>query len=130
MERLKKFNEGWKDLPGKVLDKVTGGDAYREGGKKYLSQFKKSYEQRSQAESIIAQGLYFLEYQNIETQQLRYLGALEATMVMEGFIDPGDKFIYQETEKKFLFFKYTEKESYRNLVIRKAKEYLKSKGVL
>jgi len=128
MKHIQIFNEGWKDTLKSVVDYPS--KKYKEGREKYLSQFKKPYEERSHAEKIICQALYFIEYQNIESNVLRYLGAIEAVLVMEKFLDPADKFNYEEKEKSFLFIKYKEKESYKSVIIRKAKDYLKQHNVL
>ncbi len=61
---------------------------------------------------------------------LRYLGAIEAVLVLEKFLDPASKFNFKEKENKFLFFTFKTKETYREVVIRSAKEYLKQNGVL
>lgn len=127
MKHLKGFNENmFKD----IIDYPS--KKFAEGREKYLSQFKKDYEERTHAENIIVQGLYYIEYVllNGSKDELRYLGAIEAVLVLDGFLKPGNKSNYKEKESKFLFFTFKTKESYRDVILRNAKEYLKQKGVL
>jgi len=125
MKHLRGFNENvFKDIMEYPAKK------YKEGREKYLSQFKKNYEERTPAERIIVQALYFIEYVGYSKDELRYLGAIEAVLVLEEFLDPGSKFNFKEKENKFLFFTYKTKESYREVILRSAKEYLQQKGVL
>ena len=90
---------------------------------------KKTYEERNKPENILVECLYKLEV--TETQNARYLGAAEAILIMENFIEtPGGSPDYKEKEEKFLFMTFKTKESYREYIIRLTKEYLTEKGVL
>jgi hypothetical protein len=127
MKYLKRFNENmFKDIINYPSKK------FAEGREKYFLQFKKDYEERTHAENIIVQGLYYVEYvlDGSSKDELRYLGAIEAVLVLEKFLKPDNKFNYKEKENKFLFFTFKTKESYRDVILRNAKEYLKQKGVL
>jgi hypothetical protein len=48
----------------------------------------------------------------------RYLGAMEATLVMEGHLEYAKPFEYQKNE------------TYQKVIVRNTKEYLTKKGVL
>ncbi len=122
MDRIKSFNENWKDI-------FSPKKAYITKAKNYLDSFKKTYEQRTKSENILVECLYKLEVN--ETQNARYLGAAEAILIMENFLNrPGQSFNYKEKEEKFLFMTFKTKESYREHIIRLTKEYLTEKGVL
>lgn len=127
MKHLKGFNENmFKDIINYPSNK------FAEGREKYFLQFKRPYEERTHAENIIVQGLYYVEYVlgGSSKDELRYLGAIEAVLVLEKFLKPDNKSNYKEKENKFLFFTFKTKESYRDVILRNAKEYLKQKGVL
>lgn len=122
MNRIKSFNENWKDI-------LNPKKAYINKAKSYLDSFKKTYEERNTPENILVECLYKLEVS--ETQNARYLGAAEVVLIMEGFLKrPGESFDYKEKEHKFLFLNFKTKESYREHIIRLTKEYLTQKGVL
>jgi hypothetical protein len=122
MGRIKSFNENWKDI-------LFNKKAYINKAKNYLDSFKKTYEERNKTENILVECLYKLEV--TETQNARYLGAAEAVLIMDGFLNrPGQPFNYKEKEEKFLFMTFKTKESYREHIIRLTKEYLTEKGVL
>ena len=122
MNRIKSFNENWKDI-------FSPKKAYINKAKNYLDSFKKTYEERNKPENILVECLYKLEV--TETQNARYLGAAEAILIMENFLNsPGQPFNFKEKEEKFLFMTFKTKESYREYIIRLTKEYLTEKGVL
>jgi hypothetical protein len=122
MNRIKSFNENWKDI-------FFNKKAYINKATNYLDSFKKTYEERNKPENILVECLYKLEV--TETQNARYLGAAEAILIMENFIEtPGGSPDYKEKEEKFLFMTFKTKESYREYIIRLTKEYLTEKGVL
>jgi hypothetical protein len=123
MDRIKSFNENWKDI-------FNPKKAYITKAKNYLDSFKKTYQERNKTENILVECLYKLEV--TETQNERYLGAAEAVLIMDGFLNkkPGQPFNYKEKEEKFLFMTFKTKESYREHIIRLTKEYLTEKGVL
>jgi len=127
MKHLKSFNEN-------IFKKINEypSKKFAEGREKYFLQFKRPYEERTHAENIIVQGLYYIEYvlDGSSKDELRYLGAIEAVLVLEDFLKPDNKFNYKEKENKFLFFTFKTKENYRDVILRNAKEYLKQKGVL
>ena len=122
MYRIKSFNENWKDI-------FNPKKAYITKAKNYLDSFKKTYEERSKSENILVECLYKLEVS--ETQNVRYLGAAEAILIMENFLNrPGHPFNYKEKEHRFLFMTFKTKETYREHIIRLTKEFLTEKGVL
>lgn len=104
---------------------------FAEKREKFMSRFKKPYEERTTAENIIVEGLReTLFIGGTTTREARYLGAIEAILVIEGFLKPGQKWNYEKKEYKFLFWKYSEKESYKTLIIRLGEKYLTEKGVM
>lgn len=119
MEHIKPFNENWKDV---------FSNKNNEYKKNYLVIFKKSYEERNNAENILVECLYNLEFLN--SSSLRYLGAAEAVLIMEGYIKLGGAFDYKEKEKKLFFIPYKVKETYSEHIIRLIKDYLSEKAVL
>ncbi len=141
--KIERFNEGFFDRLKKEADEERSKNfdlfpfptqkKFNAGAEKYLSQFKKDFNDRTNAENILVEGLFKLEYVALRSQNLesaRFLGAMEAVLLLEEVLKPGDKFDYKTSERKFLFIPYTTKESYREHIIRVAKEYLQSKGVL
>ena len=81
---------------------------------KYLAQFKKSYEDMTTAEKIMSMSLYSIEFNYHNT--LRHLGALEATLIMLGVLEPVSS------------LKYENGETYKSYMIRITKEYLTKTG--
>ena len=81
---------------------------------KYLGQFKKEYDDMTTAEKIMSMSLYSIELKHHDT--LRHLGALEATFIMLGVLEPGNS------------IKYGEGENYKSYMIRITKEYLTKSG--
>lgn len=122
MDHIKSFNENWKDN----LDNFLHG---KKGKKEeYLSQFKKSYEERSKSENILVESLYFIEFEGQDDR--RFLGAMESVLILNDYMDGGKPFDYEEREQKFLFMKFKTKETYKELILRKSKKFLSDKGVL
>jgi hypothetical protein len=122
MGKIKKFNENWLDIT------LNPKKAFQKTKDIFLSQFKKSYEDRTVAENIISEAYYKLKVE--DPLDRRLLGAIEATLITEGYMESGKEFDYKSIEKKILFIKYEEKETYNSLIIRRAEEYLKDKGVI
>lgn len=99
--------------------------------KEYISNYmanrvKKDHSERTISERIVLQAYLELKF----VLDSRLLGAIEATLVMEGVLKGGEPFDFQEKNKKFLFFEYAEKEGYNSFIIRKAKEFLQERGVI
>lgn len=90
--------------------------------------FKKDYNERTLSENIITQAYYYLKYLNVNDN--KYVGAIEAILVLDGFIKPGENYEYKTYNKKFLFINYTETQSYKSLMIEMAEKYLKDKEIL
>lgn len=117
MEKILKFNESWfktKKVPSRS---------------EYDNQFKKSFSDRSKAERIITESLYYLEETNVMPE--RFLGAIESALVIEGFFKGGEPFKYNKSVYKFLgIFPISVEETHMSYIIRNAKEYLKNNNVL
>jgi hypothetical protein len=94
----------------------------------YLGKFKKSYLDRSKAEKILVSCLIKLEF--LSSKDSRSLGAAEAVLIMENYIDPSEKFTFNEIEETFLVMTFKRKEEYREYIIRRIKEYLTDNNVL
>lgn len=118
MKNIKKFNESWN-----IFNKEENSSKDIE----YKNQFLKTHEERTKSEKIIVDCLYHLELKNSENA--RYLGAIEGVLLMEGFLKSGD-FNFKEKEEKFLFMTFKTKESYREYMIRYAKNFLKERNIL
>jgi hypothetical protein len=102
-------------------------ERYNKKATAYLAKFKKSYEDRTVGEKILTECLYKIEVTQVMGPALtRYLGAMEATLVMEGHLEYAKPFEYQET--KGLFGNTT--ETYGEVIVRKTKEFLTIKEVL
>jgi hypothetical protein len=117
-----------KDRLKKIIDKIVGKDKFLKKRKEYLGQFKE-YSNRNVYENIVVEGLYNLEFLN--SQNSRYLGAIEVVLIMEGLLsNPGSEFLFKTEEKEFLNVKYKTKETYKDHIIRLGKEFLKLRNVL
>lgn len=123
MTRIKSFNENWKDIfkPKRKL-------SLKEKKENFLKEFKKDYNQRTLSESILVDAL--LKTEGYGSTNNRYFGAMEAILLLEGFLKPGQDFDYKNKEEKLFFMNIDSKESYGEHMTRITKEYLKSKGVL
>jgi len=94
-------------------------EKYNKRAQAYLDQFKKSYEDRTVAEKVLTECLYKVEVAQPMGQALtRYLGAMEAALVIEGHLEYGKQFDLQKNE------------TYHKVIVRNTKEYLTNKGVL
>ena len=102
-----------------IKDLFNPKEAFKREALKYTSQFKKEYEDRTIAENILVEALYKIEC--LQSASERFLGAMEAVLVMENRLDP---------TKKLSEIKINKKETYRSIIIRLAKTYLKDKNVL
>ncbi len=122
MEKIKKFNENWKNF-------FHPQESFNRKAEIYLSQFKKDYSERTISENILVECLFKLEMVLPESigrfpEVLRYLGAIEAILVMEGYIEKGKKF-----DSEISNLEYKKRESYREHIIELAKNYLIDKGI-
>ena len=102
-----------------IKDLIYPKVAFERKRTEYLSKFKKEYEDRTIAESILVEALYKIEF--LHSTSERFLGAMEAVLVIENRIDP---------TKKLSEVKINKKETYKSLIIRLSKEYLKDKNVM
>jgi hypothetical protein len=110
-----------------VLDLLNKPAKYNKKANAYLDKFKKSYEDRTVGEKILTECLFKIEVgQAMGPALTRYLGAMEATLVMEGHLEYAKPFEYQKT--KGLFGNTT--ETYGEVIIRNTKEFLTKKEVL
>ena len=100
---------------------------YNKKAQAYLDKFKKTYDERTASEKILTECLYKIEVAQVMGAGLaRFLGAMEATLVIEGHLEYGKSFDYLTL--KGLFGDY--KENYTQFIVRKSKEYLTIKEVL
>lgn len=112
----------------KALHKLLQIDKHNEKANGYLNMFKKPFSERTKQESILVECLYMLEFYNSDDS--RFLGAAETVLVVDGYMENGKPYEYRVTPKKLCGVTVNVKESYREHIIRKAKEYLVSKNVL
>lgn len=120
MEHIKSFNENWKD--------IFSGGLTSDKKEEYLSQFKKSYEERTKSENILVESLFYIEFKGLTDN--RFLGAMESVLILNDYLTGGKPFDYKEREQKFLFMTFKTKETYKELILRLTKNYLSDVGVL
>lgn len=102
-------------------------EKYNSKAKAYLDKFRKSFEQRTKSEKILCDCLFKVEVSKVQGQHLtRFLGAMEATLIIEGQLEYGQPFEYMQLNG--LLGKYT--ETYASLIVIKSKEFLTLKEVL
>ena len=95
----------------------------------YLSQFKKGWKDRTTTENIICECLYKLEFHN--SQSGRYLGAAETALIIEGVLEGGGSdFLYEDVTDNVFGVKVNRKETYRELILRLSKKFLKEREIL
>lgn len=122
MKHIRKYNEEYGTFG-------LGNQRLENEKSKFLSKFTKQFGERSIQEDIMVEGLYNLEF--MVGDQSRFLGALEALLILEGVLEGrGGKFDYENKEKKFLFIKYKEKETYKQHIVRLTNEHLKKTGLI
>lgn len=126
---IKKFNEGWSWRKKNDEDPIANLTKTKD--QLFLDSLKKDYSERTDAENIVTSAIVYSirEYLNYNALY-RYVGAIEATLMLEGYLPLGKKFELSKVKKKFLFIEFEQNERYHDFIIRKGKEYLKSKGVL
>lgn len=107
------MNQFFKDL-------FQPNKAFARKREEYLSQFKKTYKERTIAENVIINSLYNLEFLCVYKNELRFLGGIETVLVLNGKLNPNEPL--KDSIKKG--------ENYRSLVIRLGKEYLKEKSII
>lgn len=93
-------------LPGKV---------YNQRMREFNDKFKKDYYERTSPEKIICESFFYINFSG--KNDMRYYGALEATLILEGYIEPG----------KSDFFK---QEGYQKTIYKLSEKYLKDKNIL
>lgn len=94
----------------------------------FLSNVKKDSKDRTLSENILFQAYYYINFLNVNDN--KYLGAIETILVLEDFIKPGQTYEYKKYNKKFLFWNYTETQTYKSLMLEMAEKYLKSRNIL
>jgi len=95
----------------------------------YLSQFKKGWKDRTTTENIICECLYKLEFHN--SQDARYLGAAETALIIEGVLKGnGSDFPYEDVTDNVFGVKVTRKETYRELILRLSRKFLKEREII
>lgn len=67
---------------------------------KYLNQFKKRRDDMTTAEKIMLTSLYCVEHKHSDT--LRHLGALDATLIMVGVLEPGKSIPNDKIYKSYM----------------------------
>ncbi len=82
----------------------------------YLNSFKKDFEERTIPENILVECIFKLEFLN--SNDNRFIGAAEATLIMEGYL---------KIEKEF---DYLKKETYKEHIIKLIKKYLSDKNLI
>ena len=96
--------------------------------KENLFKFKKDSNERTLSENIVAKAYYHLKVLKVDED--KNIGAIETVLLIEGFIKPNEDYEYKKYNKKFLFFNYTEEQTYNSLILEMAENYLKSKNIL
>ena len=81
----------------------------------FLNKVKKPYSERTDAEKILFDAFYHFKF---KIQSLRYLGAMEVVLVLDGVFDFGTE------------FPYLENETYDKLIMRFAEQYLIDHNIL
>jgi hypothetical protein len=82
----------------------------------YLSQYKKNYNERTKSENILVDCLYHIELAGLKSD--RYLGAMEAVLILNDVLICGNGFNIQKNE------------TYRKYILRLSKEFLSKNGVI
>lgn len=122
MKNLKTYNESFMDIFNGNFNKKSKG---------FFDQFKKGYAERTKAENILVECLYYLDISFRQgVNESRLLGAMESVLLLENVLKGGEKFKFEEKQMKFLFIEYKSKENYREHIIRLSWEYLKNNDVL
>lgn len=99
----------------KLYDIFHPFKAFERKSKAFLATYKKEYSERTDAEKIVCEAWYKLNF--ISPTNLRYLGAIEAILVMEKYLDPGTDFIPKNS-------------TYEKTIMKHAEQYLKDKEIL
>jgi hypothetical protein len=115
----------FKNIYKKILNYFSQKEKFYKKVEAYLNQFKI---ERTKTESILIECLFKLEFLSLDDR--RYIGAAEAILIMEGFLNKGTKFEYQKTKRFHLFFTWETKENYKEHIIKHIKLYLREKGVM
>jgi hypothetical protein len=105
-------------------------NSFEKTREKYLSKFKKPFEERTKSENIIVECLYNIEFLQKNSNIGRYLGAIETVLIYENVLNSCRSFNYLQKEHKFLCFKWNVKETYAEHIIRLGKEFLKQNKIL
>jgi len=121
MRHVKSYNEG-------LIERLPHVKKFKSNVNNYNDQFKKEYKDRTISENILIEALFKVEV--LLSLDNRYLGAMEAILILEGALGPGVSLKFQEKEEKFLFIKYKTRETYREHIIRLSKLFLKERGIL
>jgi hypothetical protein len=113
----------------KLMDLFGYGKRYESKRNQHLSQFKKSWKERTTFENILCECLYKVEFH--KSQDRRYLGAAETVLITEGVLKGGgEAFPYEKFEQRIVGIKVQSNETYPELIVRLSKQYLKEREVL
>ena len=88
---------------------------YHEKLENFLDKYKKKYDERTIEESIVCQAFFHINFAS--KNDMRYYGALEAILVLNEYLNPGEEGVFKN-------------EGYKNLIIRLSEQYLKDKNIL
>ena len=66
--------------------------AYERKRNEFIKQYKKKYEELTATEKVMVDAHFQLEFLRIESQELRFLGAVEAVLIAENIINPGQPY--------------------------------------
>lgn len=130
MKRVKMFNENWKDTILHPID--TAVKKRNDRVKKYIDQFKGDSELTPELK-ILKEALIRLETKDFylaESQKMRFLGAMEAILIVNGLLQAGGKFALDSDEKSIFGYKYKTQEGYQEHIIRLSKKLLSDRGIL
>lgn len=113
----------------KIIDWFGYGKKYELQRTLYLSQFKKDWEDRTTFENILCECLYKVEFH--KSQDRRYLGAAETVLITEGVLEgSGSDLPYEDVTDNVFGVKLNRKETYRELILRFSRKFLKERGII
>ena len=81
----------------------------------FLDKYKKEPEERTQEEKIVCEAYYYINFSG--KNNMRYYGALETILVLNNYLDPKIKGVF-------------EKEGYCKIIANLSEQYLKDKNIL
>ena len=99
--------------------------AYERKRNEFIKQYKKKYEELTATEKVMVDAHFQLEFLRIESQELRFLGAVEAVLIAEKIINPGQPYNIHSN-----IFTNLSRYSYREYILTQLNRYLKNKNIL